>query len=102
MIQGHQVHPPTWHASHPSALQSLLAAAPARPMPGTGAQPQNPPQVVTAMASRGLRCICLAYADYPADDPSRPPDFFTDPERAETGLTAAAIVGIKDPVRWGP
>jgi Ca2+-transporting ATPase len=54
------------------------------------------------MASRGLRCICLAYADYPADDPSRPPDFFTDPERAETGLTAAAIVGIKDPVRWGP
>jgi hypothetical protein len=28
-------------------------------------------QVVTAMASRGLRCICLTYTDYPEVDDSR-------------------------------
>lgn len=28
-------------------------------------------QVVTEMASRGLRCICLTYTDYPEEDASR-------------------------------
>jgi Ca2+-transporting ATPase len=51
------------------------------------------------MASRGLRCICLTYTDYPADDPKRADDFFADAERVDDNLTAMAIVGIKDPVR---
>lgn len=53
--------------------------------------------VLTEMASRGLRTLCLAYKDYPANDPSRPADFFEKPD--ETELTAMCIVGIKDPVR---
>jgi len=52
------------------------------------------------MASRGLRCICLAYTDYPAQDSSRPADFFSEADRVDTNLIAMAIVGIKDPVRW--
>jgi hypothetical protein len=52
------------------------------------------------MASRGLRCICLAYTDYPAAA-AKQPGFFSDPERLDANLTALAIVGIKDPVRWG-
>jgi hypothetical protein len=54
------------------------------------------------MASRGLRCIALSYRDYPSEDPARPADFFADPERVDDGLTAVAVVGIKDPVRWAP
>jgi Ca2+-transporting ATPase len=52
---------------------------------------------VTEMASRGLRTLCLAYKDYPANVPGRPADFFEKPD--ETELTAMCIVGIKDPVR---
>lgn len=57
-------------------------------------------QTVVAMASRGLRCICLSYRDYAAVDGSRPADFFEDADRVDRDLIATAIVGIKDPVRW--
>jgi len=53
------------------------------------------------MASRGLRCICLTYTDYPATDPKRPKDFFSNPEQVDDNLVCMAIVGIKDPVRCG-
>ncbi|WIA22054.1 hypothetical protein OEZ85_004399 [Tetradesmus obliquus] len=56
-------------------------------------------QTVVAMASRGLRCICLSYRDYAAVDGSRPADFFEDADRVDRDLIATAIVGIKDPVR---
>jgi magnesium-transporting ATPase (P-type) len=56
-------------------------------------------QTVVAMASRGLRCICLSYRDYAAKDGSRPADFFEDADRVDRDLIAMAIVGIKDPVR---
>ncbi|PNH03295.1 Plasma membrane calcium-transporting ATPase 4 [Tetrabaena socialis] len=56
-------------------------------------------ELVTGMAKRGLRCICLSYRDYPADDPSYPPEFFEDSDQVDNGLIAFAIVGIKDPVR---
>ncbi|EFJ49476.1 hypothetical protein VOLCADRAFT_104340 [Volvox carteri f. nagariensis] len=55
--------------------------------------------LVTAMAMRGLRCICLSYRDYPANDLVRTPDFFEDADQVDNGLIACAIVGIKDPVR---
>ena len=55
--------------------------------------------VVVDMASRGLRCICLAQADIPAIDKSRPADFFEVADNVDKGMTAVAIVGIKDPVR---
>lgn len=29
-------------------------------------------EVVTGMAKRGLRCICLTYTDYALEDPNRP------------------------------
>ena len=48
-------------------------------------------EVVTEMATRGLRTLCIAYADIP-DGPA--PD-----EAPEKDLTLMAIVGIKDPVR---
>lgn len=51
------------------------------------------------MASRGLRCICLTYRDYPAQDASRAADFFEDADQVDRDLIAMAIVGIKDPVR---
>ena len=56
-------------------------------------------QTVVGMASRGLRCICLTFTDYPAQDPNRPADFFEDADRVDHNLIAQAIVGIKDPVR---
>jgi Ca2+-transporting ATPase len=56
-------------------------------------------QTVVAMASRGLRCICLTYRDYPAHDASRPADFWEDADRVDRDLIAMAVVGIKDPVR---
>ncbi|KAG2501673.1 hypothetical protein HYH03_000176 [Edaphochlamys debaryana] len=55
--------------------------------------------LVTGMASRGLRCICLSYRDYAGTDPSRPADFFEDANEVDNDLIAYAIVGIKDPVR---
>lgn len=56
-------------------------------------------EVVVGMASRGLRCICLASRQLPIDDPSRPADFFEDSANLDQQMTAMAIVGIKDPVR---
>lgn len=53
--------------------------------------------LVVDMASRGLRTLCLAYTDYPAEDPLRPAGFFDTPP--EKDLTVTCIVGIKDPVR---
>ncbi|GIL92663.1 hypothetical protein Vretimale_19460 [Volvox reticuliferus] len=55
--------------------------------------------LVTSMAKRGLRCICLSYRDYPLHDPSRASDFFEDADQVDNGLIAFSIVGIKDPVR---
>ncbi|KXZ55677.1 hypothetical protein GPECTOR_2g1227 [Gonium pectorale] len=55
--------------------------------------------LVTSMASRGLRCICLSYRNYAREDPQRPADFFEDANEVDNGLIAYAIVGIKDPVR---
>ncbi|PSC72089.1 P-type ATPase [Micractinium conductrix] len=54
---------------------------------------------VTAMASTGLRTLCLAYTDFPEADASRPEDFFAKPHGLEHNLTMLCIVGIKDPVR---
>lgn len=53
--------------------------------------------LVVDMASRGLRTLCLAYLDFPADDSSRPAGFFDTPP--EKDLIVTSIVGIKDPVR---
>eukprot|EP00873_Tetraselmis_striata_P037774 jgi/Tetstr1/458038/TSEL_044546.t1 len=50
--------------------------------------------VVTEMAARGLRTLCLARADFPAGEAA---DTFA--EAPERDLTLLAIVGIKDPVR---
>jgi magnesium-transporting ATPase (P-type) len=55
--------------------------------------------VVVGMASRGLRCICLASRRLPLHDPSRPHGFFDDAANVDCNMTALAIVGIKDPVR---
>lgn len=54
---------------------------------------------VVGMASRGLRCICLATRQLPLDDPTRPASFFDDSANLDQQMTAMAIVGIKDPVR---
>jgi Ca2+-transporting ATPase len=56
-------------------------------------------EVVTGMAKRGLRCICLTYTDIPLVDDSRGADFFEDSENLDRSLVCLAIVGIKDPVR---
>jgi Ca2+-transporting ATPase len=55
--------------------------------------------VVVEMASRGLRCICLAQVDIPAIDKARPANFFENADNVDQNMTAVAIVGIKDPVR---
>jgi len=55
--------------------------------------------IVTEMASRGLRCICLTVRELPLEDPKRPADFFETSDHVDEELTALAIVGIKDPVR---
>jgi Ca2+-transporting ATPase len=71
----------------------------AKVVPMTPAARDKLMETVVAMASRGLRCICLTYADYPVNDPKRAADFFADAARVDDNLTAMAIVGIKDPVR---
>ena len=50
-------------------------------------------EVVTEMASRGLRTLCLAYTDLPLVDESRPADYFENPHA--DALIATCIVGIK-------
>lgn len=47
------------------------------------------------MATQGLRTICLAYKDLPADSES----LWEDQVAIETNLTCIGIVGIKDPLR---
>jgi hypothetical protein len=98
-----------WHSSAGPSRRATATS----PRPTALIRPQPPPtatrtrptapnrQVVIEMASRGLRCICLTYRDYPLEDPKRPKDFFEDPVRVDDKLIALAIVGIKDPVRWG-
>ncbi|PNH10333.1 Calcium-transporting ATPase PAT1 [Tetrabaena socialis] len=54
---------------------------------------------VTEMAKRGLRCICLSYADFELEDASRPADFFEESDNVDDNLRCIGIVGIKDPVR---
>mmetsp|Transcript_25699 Transcript_25699/g.71910 ORF Transcript_25699/g.71910 Transcript_25699/m.71910 type:complete len:1007 (+) Transcript_25699:267-3287(+) len=51
-------------------------------------------EVVTEMAMRGLRTLCITYADFPSNTPAS-----TFEEAPERDLTLMAIVGIKDPVR---
>lgn len=55
--------------------------------------------IVTEMAKRGLRCICLSHTDYDLVDGERPSNFFREAEEVDKNLIAMAIVGIKDPVR---
>ena len=50
--------------------------------------------VVTQMACKGLRTLCLAVRDFA---PGRPAGFFDQPPA--DGLTLCGLVGIKDPVR---
>ncbi|KAF8057240.1 ACA11 [Scenedesmus sp. PABB004] len=86
-------------------LQRCDSVLVTRPDGSTAAQPLDDDsraalgETVVGMASRGLRCICLAVRRLPHDDASRPADFFDDADNLDTGLTAVAIVGIKDPVR---
>uniref|UniRef100_A0A383WGV1 Calcium-transporting ATPase n=1 Tax=Tetradesmus obliquus TaxID=3088 RepID=A0A383WGV1_TETOB len=54
---------------------------------------------VVGMASRGLRCICLASRELPAEDAARAVNFFEDSANLDVNMTALAVVGIKDPVR---
>ena len=68
-------------------------------VPMTAADREALLKAVVGMASRGLRCICLTYTDYPVEDAKRPADFFEDAARVDDNLVALAIVGIKDPVR---
>ncbi|KAG2453779.1 hypothetical protein HYH02_001989 [Chlamydomonas schloesseri] len=67
--------------------------------PMTHAKLEEMNALVTGMAKRGLRCICLSYRDYAGSDLSRPADFFEDADAVDRDLIAVAIVGIKDPVR---
>uniref|UniRef100_A0A1D2A822 Calcium-transporting ATPase n=2 Tax=Auxenochlorella protothecoides TaxID=3075 RepID=A0A1D2A822_AUXPR len=54
-------------------------------------------QLVTSMASRGLRTLCLAMRDMDMPEGGARKDSFEEPP--ETDLTLLCIVGIKDPVR---
>lgn len=51
---------------------------------------------VVGMASRGLRCICLAYTDVPSDVSE---ELLEDSANFDKDLIVMAIVGIKDPIR---
>uniref|UniRef100_A0A8C1SNZ1 Calcium-transporting ATPase n=1 Tax=Cyprinus carpio TaxID=7962 RepID=A0A8C1SNZ1_CYPCA len=53
-------------------------------------------KVIEAMASEGLRTICLAYRDFPVSDGE--PDWDNEADIL-TGLTCICVVGIEDPVR---
>eukprot|EP00197_Chlamydomonas_leiostraca_P002921 CAMPEP_0202857402 /NCGR_PEP_ID=MMETSP1391-20130828/353_1 /ASSEMBLY_ACC=CAM_ASM_000867 /TAXON_ID=1034604 /ORGANISM="Chlamydomonas leiostraca, Strain SAG 11-49" /LENGTH=1154 /DNA_ID=CAMNT_0049536193 /DNA_START=185 /DNA_END=3649 /DNA_ORIENTATION=- len=73
---------------------SAVVSAGGAQVPMTEPARQQLYDIVTQMASRGLRCICLAYRDLPGD--VVPGD---DPEPLVESLVCYAIVGIKDPVR---
>ncbi|KAJ8373600.1 hypothetical protein SKAU_G00041800 [Synaphobranchus kaupii] len=53
-------------------------------------------QVIEPMASEGLRTICLAYRDFPANEGE--PDWDNE-NGILTALTCLCVVGIEDPVR---
>ncbi|XP_077327190.1 plasma membrane calcium-transporting ATPase 1 isoform X6 [Lithobates pipiens] len=53
-------------------------------------------RVIEPMASEGLRTICMAYRDFPAEE--HEPDWENENDIL-TGLTCIAVVGIEDPVR---
>lgn len=59
-------------------------------------------KVIEPMACHGLRTICLAFRDFPAD---AEPDWDSENEIL-SDLTCIAVVGIEDPVRpevlWPP
>ena len=52
-------------------------------------------KVVEPMASDGLRTICIAYRDFPA----QPAPDWEDEGGIVNELTCIAVVGIEDPVR---
>lgn len=52
-------------------------------------------KVIEPMACHGLRTICLAFRDFPAD---AEPDWDSENEIL-SDLTCIAVVGIEDPVR---
>lgn len=52
-------------------------------------------KVIEPMACHGLRTICLAFRDFPADTE---PDWDSENEIL-SDLTCIAVVGIEDPVR---
>uniref|UniRef100_A0A671KGD0 Calcium-transporting ATPase n=1 Tax=Sinocyclocheilus anshuiensis TaxID=1608454 RepID=A0A671KGD0_9TELE len=52
-------------------------------------------KVIEPMACNGLRTICVAYRDFPAD----PEPNWEDENNILTELTAICVVGIEDPVR---
>lgn len=52
-------------------------------------------KVIEPMACHGLRTICLAFRDFPAD---AEPDWDSESEIL-SDLTCIAVVGIEDPVR---
>ncbi|XP_059384882.1 plasma membrane calcium-transporting ATPase 2 isoform X1 [Carassius carassius] len=52
-------------------------------------------KVIEPMACEGLRTICVAYRDFPAD----PEPNWEDENNILTDLTAICVVGIEDPVR---
>eukprot|EP00798_Chlamydomonas_sp_ICE-L_P007260 gene7260-372_t len=56
-------------------------------------------QALVSMASRGLRCVCLAAGDIAGSALRQRPSLLTDPEKSSQNLTVLAVVGIKDPVR---
>ncbi|XP_040200083.1 plasma membrane calcium-transporting ATPase 1 isoform X2 [Rana temporaria] len=53
-------------------------------------------RVIEPMASEGLRTICLAYREFPAEE--HEPDWENENDIL-AGLTCIAVVGIEDPVR---
>lgn len=53
-------------------------------------------EVIVQMASSGLRTMCIAYKDMPANTDK---SIWEDQEAVETNLTVLGIIGIKDPVR---
>ncbi|DBB18563.1 hypothetical protein WJX82_010215 [Trebouxia sp. C0006] len=50
--------------------------------------------MISSMADKGLRTLCLSYRDYRTDSGDEPPE-----ESPDEDLTACCVVGIKDPVR---
>jgi len=54
-------------------------------------------KAIVAMATTGLRTLCIAYSDIQVDESSE--SAWDEPGQTEHNLTLLAIVGIKDPIR---